>query len=148
MRAQPNHRRMSQRIIITLTCDVCQAPSATKVRLSLGKKEYEADLCSKHVEVVAEALAPIVAAGRRIKRKPMQAAESPEPPRPSKHVPGFMDWYHDDESTIREWAKARGMAVKDRGRLAQVVRSAYAVTMTRQHQQTPDVWPWLRTECG
>ena len=69
--------------------------------------DYEIDLNAKHAQQLREALARYVAAGRRIR------ARTRQPPRSARKAqPNALN-----TTEVREWAKAQGIDVKDRGRV-------------------------------
>jgi nucleoid-associated protein Lsr2 len=77
------------------------------VRFGVDGTEYEIDLNAKHAEQLRDALARYVAAGRRVSAGARRPARSG-----SKAQPGTLN-----PTAVREWAKAQGIDVKDRGRV-------------------------------
>lgn len=107
---------MAQKTLIQLVDDLDGTPIADgegkTVSLSLDGVSYEIDLSDAHVDELTEALAPFVGAARKTGRKT-----------PART--GSTKSNSDDLQKIREWAKANGHDVSDRGRIAATVRDAY-----------------------
>ncbi len=78
------------------------------VRFGLDGAEYEIDLSAKHAEALRKALEPYVSAARRasgsVARRPGRNGRRAATAGP-------------DSTAVREWAKAQGIEVKDRGRV-------------------------------
>ncbi len=85
---------------------------------SLNGTQYEIDLAPENVEKLKDALAPFIKAARRV-----GAAQksSPRTRGAGRHSNGS-----NDVSAIREWAKANGYALGDRGRIPAEIQAAYA----------------------
>jgi hypothetical protein len=69
--------------------------------------EYEIDLNTKHSQQLRDALARYVAAARRT------SASTKQPVRSRRKAPASAP----NTTEVREWAKAQGIDVKDRGRI-------------------------------
>ena len=98
---------MAQKVQTVFIDDLDGTEADGTVRFSLDGTEYEIDLTAGHTQQLREALAPYVDAGRRVSgsvRRPARAARRPQPSGPNT-------------TEVREWAKAQGMDVKDRGRV-------------------------------
>lgn len=76
------------------------------VRFGLDGTEYEIDLNTEHARQLRDALAAYVRAGRRA------SGGSRRPARGARRAPGSGL----NTTEVREWAKAQGIEVKDRGR--------------------------------
>jgi Lsr2 len=74
----------------------------------LARLGYEIDLNAKHAQQLRDALARYVAAGRRIGASTRRPARSGRKAQPNAL----------NTTEVREWAKAQGIDVKDRGRIA------------------------------
>jgi Lsr2 len=103
---------VAQKIQVLLVDDLDGGEAEGTVRFGLDGVEYEIDLSAEHAEALRRALAPFIdsarrspAAGRRAGRGGQRAgARGPE------------------TTEVREWARAQGIEVKDRGRMpAEVV---------------------------
>lgn len=103
---------MAQRVEVHLIDDIDGKSDATEtVAFALDGVTYEIDLGAKNATKLRDSLAAYIAAGRRIGKasagKRKGAAGGPSP------------------REIREWAKANGYNVPDRGRIPQDVIDAY-----------------------
>jgi nucleoid-associated protein Lsr2 len=76
------------------------------VRFGLDGREYEIDLNGGHAQALRDVLAPYVRAARRVGGAARRAA------RGGRRAPGSGL----SAAGVREWAKAQGIEVKDRGR--------------------------------
>jgi hypothetical protein len=78
------------------------------VRFGLDGSEYEIDLNADHAQALREALAPYVGAARRA-----GGGATRRPARTARRAPATGL----NTTEVREWAKAQGIDVKDRGRV-------------------------------
>jgi hypothetical protein len=85
------------------------------VTFALDGKSYEIDLGAANREMLANALAPFIAAGRPTTSTPI-AGRARTGKRRSK-----------GGSEVRQWARANGLPVPDRGRIPKHVMDAYIV---------------------
>ena len=112
---------MAQRVQVVLTDDVDGGVADETVSFGLDGSGYEIDLSSGNAEKLRNAFAPFVGAARRSGRPAAGRSRSgsgtsqPAARRDSG-----------DKAAIREWAKANGHAVSERGRISGQVRDAYA----------------------
>jgi len=107
---------MAQKITVALEDDLDGGPADETVRFGLGGSEYDIDLSKKNATAFRRQLAPFIEharkAGRGPRRRPGRSASSRE-----------------RSGDIRAWAKDRGIAVSDRGRIpASVVEQYEAAT--------------------
>jgi hypothetical protein len=107
---------MAQKITVALEDDLDGGPAEETVRFALGGAEYEIDLSKKNARTFRKQLAPFIeharTAGRGQRRRPGRTAAGRE-----------------RSGGIRAWAKGRGIAVSDRGRIpASVVEQYEAAT--------------------
>ncbi len=99
---------MAQRIQTLVIDDIDGGEAEGTVRFGLDGAEYEIDLSAGNAEALRKALARYVEAARRAPGAPR---------RPSRN--GRRAGGNELNSTeVREWAKAQGIDVKDRGRVA------------------------------
>ena len=82
--------------------------SGKTITFAHGGNTYEIDLTEKNARKLAEALAPYVAAGRRVGGRRLATADD----KPDLHA-------------MRAWAKGNGIKVSERGRVSQKVQDAY-----------------------
>ena len=101
---------MAQKIQTLLIDDLDGKEAEGTVRFGLDGAEYEIDLSAKHAEAMRKALEPYVSAARRasgpVARRPGRSGR-----RAATAAAG------PDSTAVREWAKAQGIEVKDRGRV-------------------------------
>lgn len=113
---------MAQIREVRLVDDLDQSPADQTVTFGLDSKSFEIDLTDAHAEELRTALADYVKAGR-----PVKASASPGPQRRqssgSASVTNIADRKLNGE--IREWAKAEGMKVAERGRIPAEITEAF-----------------------
>jgi len=98
---------MAQKVQILFTDDLDGSAAEGTVRFGLDGTEYEIDLNAEHAQQLRDALAAYVQASRREgngSRRPARAGRKTSPT-------GV------NTTEVREWAKAQGIEVKDRGRV-------------------------------
>lgn len=105
---------MAQRVQIILEDDLDGGDASETVTFGLDGVTYEIDLNDKNAAALREALAGYVGAGRKVAGRRRSGSASS-----SRSSSGEL-------SKIREWARANGFEVSDRGRISQKVRDAYA----------------------
>jgi hypothetical protein len=118
---------------VVVTCDLEDedVSAADSVSFSYGGKTYTLDLCEKHLDEVKGALEGFAnaghsAAGRgRGRRRAAATGRAPRSARPAAAPRG------ESQAEIREWARAQGYAVGDRGRIPGEVRAAYDAAHAR-----------------
>ena len=113
---------MAQRTEIHYIDDISGEPADETVRFGLDKATYEIDLSEKNAQQLHDALEPFIAAGRRVPTT-KTAARSVE--RPTRTDPARI-------RAIREWARANGHRVSDRGRIPEDIR----IRFNNAHQTT------------
>ena len=98
---------MAQKIQTLFIDDIDGSEAEGTVRFALDGAEYEIDLSAEHARALRDALAPFVAAARRA------GGSARRPTRSGRQAPaGGLN-----TTEVREWAKAQGIEVKDRGRI-------------------------------
>ena len=98
---------MAQKVQTLLVDDLDGSAADGTIRFALDGTDYEIDLNSDHAQALRDALARYVSAARKIgggARRPMRSGRKA----PANGV---------NTTEIREWAKAQGIEVKDRGRV-------------------------------
>lgn len=105
---------MAQRIVVRLTDDLSGAElpvgKGETVTFCLDGITYEIDLAAKNATALRKVLRPYVEAGRLIKpsrRRPVRTRIAADP------------------RTVKEWARANGYQVADRGRIPKAVVDAF-----------------------
>ena len=106
---------MAQRTVVILEDDIDGGEATETVTFGLDGVTYEIDLNDKNAADLRAALAPWVGHGRRIARGGRAAA----PARPSRKRGSS------EATVMREWARANGYTVNDRGRISAEIRAAY-----------------------
>ena len=98
---------MAQKVQVQLIDDLDGSDADGTVRFGLDGTEYEIDLSAGHAQELRGALARYVGAARR-------QGGGRRPARAGRRAPVSAL----DPTEVREWAKAQGIEVKDRGRVS------------------------------
>ena len=98
---------MAQKIQTVFVDDLDGTEAEGTVRFGLDGAEYEIDLNAAHAQALREALAPYVSAARRAGGGTRRAGRASR----RASASGL------NTTEVREWAKAQGIEVKDRGRV-------------------------------
>jgi hypothetical protein len=101
---------------VSLVDDVDGSVASSTVGFSLDGKTYELDLSDKNAAKLRDAVAPFVAAARRLGGRGRRTSD----PTAS---PARID--REKTSTIREWAREHGHKISERGRIPRSVLDAY-----------------------
>jgi nucleoid-associated protein Lsr2 len=104
---EKNGAVMAQKIQTLFVDDLDGSEAEGTVRFGLDGTEYEIDLNAKHAKELRNALARYAAAGRRAGASTRRPARSGRKAQPNAL----------NTTEVREWAKAQGIDVKDRGRI-------------------------------
>jgi hypothetical protein len=112
---------VAQKVETRLVDDLDGSEAAETVSFAIEGRQYEIDLSAENAARLRDGLAEFVGAARRAgtasgRRGVQQAAPGPRR--------GAADREH--SVAVREWAKANGFDVSDRGRIPSVVLTAYA----------------------
>ena len=107
---------MAQRVQVILEDDIDGGDASETVTFGLDGVTYEIDLNDRNAAALRDAVAPYVGAGRRVSGRRSTGSGSGSGSRTSSS----------ELAKIREWARANGHEVSDRGRISQKVRDAYA----------------------
>lgn len=105
---------MAQRVHIVLEDDIDGDAAEETVRFALDGNSYEIDLSAQNAAKLRDALAPYVGAARR--------STGGRGGRKSSRGRGGSG---SNPSEIREWARANGHQVSDRGRVPAEIKAAY-----------------------
>jgi hypothetical protein len=98
--SERNGAPVAQNVQTLFIDDLDGSEAEGTVRFGLDGTDYEIDLNARHAQALRDALARYVRAARRPARGGRRATPS-----------GV------DRTEVREWARAQGIAVKDRGRV-------------------------------
>jgi hypothetical protein len=114
---------MAKTTLVVLTCDLHgdSAEAVTTIRIDNGTARYELDLCQAHFD-------ELTGAGRRLRprrragagRSTTKAANKAMPAKTRRRRRGGRD-----TAAVREWARANGYTVSDRGRIPGHIREAF-----------------------
>ena len=98
---------MAQKVQTLFVDDIDGSPAEGTVRFGLDRTDYEIDLNSEHAQALRDALASYINAGRRVAGSARRQARNGR----KASANGV------NTTEIREWAKAQGLEVKDRGQV-------------------------------
>ncbi len=116
---------MAQRVNVVLVDDIDGSDAVETVTFALDGVEYEIDLSAENADKLRESLSLYVGHGRRTGGRRRGGAGQGEP-RSSRSRGSSSSSDGPSASEIREWARANGHTVPDRGRVSSEVRKAYA----------------------
>src|SRR5664279_4957704 len=117
---------MATMTTVTVVDDLDGSEPAEAVSFALDGASYEIDLSDENAEKLRDALAVFVASARRpdsARRgpgRPKAAAKVTKAPRGPRTAPD-----REQTAAIREWARANGFEVSERGRLSASVLTAF-----------------------
>ena len=103
---------MAQKVQVVLVDDIDGGEAVETLSFSLDGVGYEIDLSAANAADLRDAVAPWISAGRRVSGR-----------RSASRGRGTSD-----AGKIREWARANGVEVSERGRVSASVREAYAAS--------------------
>ncbi len=102
---------MAQKTQILYVDDIDGSEAEGTLRFGYSGAEYEIDLNRQHADEFANAIGPYLEAARKVSaRRPSRGTA-----RPVRH----------NQSDVREWARAQGLKVSDRGRIPAEVMNQY-----------------------
>ena len=118
---------MAQKVQVLLVCDLHddEVEGVETVAFGLDGASYEIDACEEHATALRDAFAPYVGAARRAGRAPAQAGGRKSAGRAKSSSNGAAAGGKERVQEIREWARANGHTVSERGRLSGAVVAAY-----------------------
>jgi hypothetical protein len=106
---------MVQKVQLVLEDDIDGGAANETVNFGLDGVSYEIDLNAEHAAQLRDALASWVGHARKVKSPVARSTTTTRRSRSGS-----------DTAAVREWAKANGYTVSDRGRIAAEVQDAYA----------------------
>ena len=115
---------MAQQTTVRFIDDLDGSDAVGTVTFSLENRAYEIDLSDENADKLHDALAPFIEHGRQVsgrgagrgrRRAQTQSSEEKKPARSNR----------EETAAIREWARANGHKVNDRGRISKSVVEAY-----------------------
>ena len=108
---------MAQKVQTLYIDDIDGSEAEGAVRFALDSTEYEIDLSATHREELRSALEPFIAHARKVGGT-RRAARG-----------GRRNASAIDTHKVREWARAQGIEIKDRGRVPADVLTRYRETV-------------------
>lgn len=108
---------MARQVRVILTDDIDGSEGARTVEFSLEKTSYTIDLSEANIAKLESALAPFVAKAERRRKSPAGRKSAA-----GKSSTG-------GSAVVREWARAQGYEISDRGRVPAVVLQAYEASL-------------------
>lgn len=114
---------MAQRVQVLLVCDLHDDETEGRETVSFGLdgSSYDIDLCEEHAGELRDDLASYVGAARRAGRNGGGASRKSTGAGKAKASAGSSG----NVSEVREWARANGFEVSERGRIAGNVLEAF-----------------------
>jgi hypothetical protein len=111
--------KMAQRVQVILVCDMHddETPGTETVQFALDGNGYEIDLCDDHAAALRDAMATFVGVARRSGRS--ASGRTGGGARRRNRGSG-------EAAQIREWARGKGLAVPERGRIPAELAAQYA----------------------
>lgn len=107
---------MAQRVSVTLIDDLDGRDGARTVSFAYDGVEYEIDLVEENIDNLKRALEPYTRRARAAKSTPTRGESKPKTRARAKGT---------DTTAVREWARAQGLTVSDRGRIPASVMARY-----------------------
>lgn len=104
---------MARQIQVLLVDDLDGTKADRTVSFGLEGDQYEIDLSQANIDKLQDALAKYVEAARKVRPTRARRTGSRQGGTPGK------------SALVREWARARGMKVSERGRVSQEIIDAY-----------------------
>lgn len=116
---------VAQKTVVTLIDDLDEGEADQTVEFGLDGVAYEIDLSDNNASGLRDALAGYVAHARRTagRRAPARRSNGRAVRAPGGAGPTSVD--REQNKAIREWARARGYSVSERGRIPSNVIEAY-----------------------
>ena len=122
---------MATQTLVVVYSDLSGDPEATTVKFGLFGTEYEVDLTAGEAEALERLLQPYLSVGRRVggRRNATRGAvrAGAASPRPG----GAQANTGASSKEIREWARANGHEIPDRGRIPMSVQEAFVAVQDR-----------------
>lgn len=120
-RARPLAKKSVVMVVDDISGDTLPEKQGQTVRFGLDGQDYEIDLSAEHAAELRDAVRKYIHAGRRVSQPQRREARGRSTaPAAQESPPGR------NTGAIREWARAHGYQVSDRGRLPVTVLEAYA----------------------
>lgn len=108
---------MARRTMLVLEDDLDATPAQHQVTFTFEGVAYEIDLNEEHYAELQESMAPWISHARRVSGRRSTSKRATSGSNGGSGSPSATE--------IREWARAEGMEVSERGRVPANVRTAY-----------------------
>lgn len=108
---------MTQKVEVILVDDMDGSEAAETIRFGVDGTTYEIDLNTAHATELRDALASYIGAGRKVSSTARTAAAN----RRKAPDAGL------DNAEVRNWARANGVKINDRGRIPATVVARFRV---------------------
>lgn len=108
---------MAQKVQVLLVDDVDGGTADETVTFALDGVSYEIDLTSDNASKLRDSLASWVGHARKVSGRSTSASARSAAPRAKRGA--------SDAQAVRDWARANGHTVSDRGRISAEVKAAY-----------------------
>ena len=105
-------KKVTVQVVDDLSGSVIPDGDGRSITFSFDGESFEIDLSNEHVEQFRDLLAPYINVARALGKK--RGASAPK---------------SSDLQQIRDWARANGIDVSDRGRISATVRAEYAASL-------------------
>ncbi len=109
---------MARTVQVQLLDDIDGSQADETLKFGLDGTNYEIDLSTKHAEKLRASLAKFVLKSRRLSRSRVTATGRSRPSTPARTDRA-------QNQAIRDWAKAKGIEVSDRGRIPASILEQY-----------------------
>jgi hypothetical protein len=122
---------MAQRTVVTLLDDLEQSAADETVEFGLDGATYEIDLSEDNATALRNALGDYIEHARRTGGRRRASSAGPAPRQADVRrgrgngTGGQAPVDREQNQAIREWARAQGMTVSERGRIPREVTEAY-----------------------
>lgn len=110
---------MAQQVSVLVVDDLDGSEGAETVSFGFDGRSYEIDLSEANLSQLRDALAPFVAVARKTTGGARAAAT------PRSRAPRAAVSDREQTAAIREWARANGHEISERGRIPNAVLQAY-----------------------
>jgi hypothetical protein len=114
---------MAKTTRVVLTCDLHDddTEAVTTIRLDNGTARYELDLCQSHFDELTGAGRRLQPRRRTGRARSVTTAANKAAAKTRRRGHGAVD-----TAAVREWARANGHTVSDRGRIPRHIQEAFA----------------------
>jgi len=113
-------RRIVHQLVDDLDGSVLEVGEGETVLFSLDGVAYEIDLTDEHAAALRDTLAPYIGAARSVSSRSGARGAAPAGRAANRRRTGQQDF-----GPVRQWAKANGYQVSERGRVPASVLEAY-----------------------